>query len=246
VRLDDRHTLRLIHFGYQLENGLFWAGLDGAWERVSLGLWMKLCRRANVIMDVGANTGVYALIAARLRPDARIFAFEPLQRTFDKLQANVQLNAASIHCVNAAVSDHSGTATIYDPGDEVVYSISVNRNAYEGKPVSPVTIDTIRLDDFVQARKLEAIDLIKIDVETHEAEVLQGLGRYLREFRPALLVEIREEALAARIAELVAGLDYAYFNIDETAGVRRMATLGVSDYFNCLICSEETARSIGL
>lgn len=246
VKIDEGHSLRLCHYGYQLENGLFWAGIPGCWEKVSVELWVRLCRRADVIVDVGANTGVYALIAACLRPDARVYAFEPVRRTFEKLEANKRMNGFSIQCVNAALSDRAGMATIYDPGDEVVYSISVNKNLYEGSTVSPVEVPILRLDDFIDQHHVPKIDLLKIDVETHEPEVLRGFGRYLGEHRPALLIEIRDEAVAAGVEEQVAGLGYLYFNIDERAGVRRVDRLSASDYFNFLICTEETARELGL
>lgn len=247
VKVDEGHSFRMRHFGYPLENSLFWGGLSGSWEGVSTGLWVRLCRDANVILDIGANTGTYALLAACVRPEARVFAFEPVPRIFEKLEANRDLNGFAIEGVCAAVSDHTGTATIYDPGDEHLYSISVNKNTYEAsEKVSPVQVPVFRLDDFIDQHHLPRIDLAKVDVELHEIEVLRGFGRYLREHRPSLLIEIREEDLAARVEEQVAGLGYLYFNIDERAGVRRVDRLGPSDYFNFLLCSEETAKRIGL
>jgi FkbM family methyltransferase len=247
VKVDDNHAFRMRHFGYPLENSLFWGGLSGCWEGVSTGLWTRLCRNANLILDVGANTGTYALIAACVRPEARVIAFEPVRRIFERLESNRDLNGFSIHGVCAALSDYTGTATIYDPGDEHLYSISVNKNAYEASgTVSAVQIPVLRLDEFIEKNQLPRIDLLKVDVETHEMEVLRGYGRYLREHRPTLLIEIRDEALAAGVEALIAGMDYLYFNIDERAGVRRVDRLGPSDYFNFLICTEETARGLGL
>ena len=247
VAIDDAHSFRLRHFGYPVENGLFWGGISRCWESVSVGLWIRLSRNANVILDVGANTGVYALIAACLQPEAEVYAFEPVPRVFDRLETNRQLNGYSIHCVRAALSDHSGTAVIYDSGDEHIYSASVNRNVNEAtRPVVPVEIPILRLDDFASEHHLGKIDLVKIDVEMHEREVLRGFGRYLRDHRPTILIEIRDEDVAAGVEEQVSGLGYLYFNIDERAGVREVSRLGASDYFNFLLCSEETATSLGL
>lgn len=247
VNVDETHAFRLRHFGYPVENGLFWRGIAGCWEPVSVGLWIRLCRNARVVLDIGANTGVYALIAASLRPDARVYAFEPVQRIFERLETNRRLNGSAIHCVQTALSDHTGTAVIYDPGDEHLYSASVNRNCYEGSSrVTAVEIPVVRLDDFVDQHHLKHIDLVKIDVEMHESEVLRGFGRYLRECRPAILIEIRDEDVAARVEAQVTGLGYLYFNIDERAGVREVGRLGASDYFNFLLCTEATAAAIGL
>lgn len=247
VKVDEDHFFRMCHFGYPLENSLFWGGLSGCWEGVSTGLWVRLCREADVILDIGANTGTYALLAACVRPDAKIVAFEPVQRIFEKLEANRDLNGFGIHCVRAALSDYTGTATVYDPGDEHLYSISVNKNAYEASPnVSAVQIPVVRLDEFIEQNHLPKIDLMKVDVETHEVEVLRGYGRYLGEHRPTLLIEILDDAAAAGVEALIAGMGYCYFNIDERAGARKVDRLGKSDYFNFLICTEETAKGLGL
>jgi ribosomal protein L11 methylase PrmA len=51
-----------------VENDLFWAGYAGNWERVSLALWRDLARDARCVLDVGANSGVFALAAAAVSP----------------------------------------------------------------------------------------------------------------------------------------------------------------------------------
>ena len=42
-----------------MENELFWLGFYGGWEKKSLEIWVKLCKYANIIFDVGANSGIY-------------------------------------------------------------------------------------------------------------------------------------------------------------------------------------------
>src|ERR1700741_4140089 len=58
VKIDHKHSFKIKHYGFQLENEIFWAGLTNGWEKESIGLWVKLCGNADVIFDVGANTGV--------------------------------------------------------------------------------------------------------------------------------------------------------------------------------------------
>ena len=53
------------HFGLELENELFWAGLEGGWEKTSMSLWIKLVKASVVVLDIGANTGLNALVANR-------------------------------------------------------------------------------------------------------------------------------------------------------------------------------------
>ena len=47
---------------------------------------------SDVIFDIGANTGIFALVSGAANPKARIFAFEPVSRVFEKLKGNVALN----------------------------------------------------------------------------------------------------------------------------------------------------------
>src|SRR5688572_12744065 len=63
LKIDDKSSFKMQHYGYQVENDLFWSGLTGGWEKTSLSLWIKLCETNHTIFDIGANTGIYSLIA---------------------------------------------------------------------------------------------------------------------------------------------------------------------------------------
>ena len=66
-------------------------------------------------MDIGANTGVYSLVTKTLNPNAKVIAFEPIQRTFEKLVYNNFINNYDIICEQTALSDKDGQGYIYDP-----------------------------------------------------------------------------------------------------------------------------------
>lgn len=59
---------RIRSYANVVENDLFWAGYAKNYERASLAVWRDLCAGAETILDVGANTGVYALAAGALNP----------------------------------------------------------------------------------------------------------------------------------------------------------------------------------
>lgn len=240
-------TFRMHHYGFEIENEIFWKGLDNGWEKVSVGLWKQLCTEATVIFDIGANTGVYSLIAKTLNPEAKVFAFEPVDRVFEKLKRNADLNEYDIVCTEKAVSDFTGKAVIYDTYDAHVLSVTVNQNLQApGTRVIEKEITAITLKDFIEEQGLTRIDLMKIDVETHEAEVLDGFGEYLARFRPSMLIEILSDEVGEKIRRYVEGLDYLYFNIDENKGIRQVDSIGQSDYYNYLICSKSTAQYLKL
>ena len=237
----------MYHYGYTLENEIFWAGLENGWEKESIGLWKKLCAISTTIVDVGANTGIYALIAKTIRPDARVYAFEPVARVFDKLKKNIELNKLDISAHELALSNTNGTAVIFDLPAEHVYSVTINKNMNPpGTDVIKTNIQTVTLDSFISANRLNKIDLIKIDVETHEPEVLEGFSKHIAEFRPSMLIEVLNDETGERVEKLIGHLGYLYFNIDEKGGVRQVHKIRKSDYFNFLVCSSEVAGKIGL
>jgi FkbM family methyltransferase len=248
VPVDASHSFKVKHYGFSIENSVFWAGLTGEWEASSMKLWIQLVKDADVIFDVGANTGMYSLVAKSLRPQSRVYAFEPVRRIFEKLQYNQKLNNYDTTCLEYAASNANGTATIYDLPTDHVYSVTVNKNLNAADVhVIPTEIKTIRLDTFINEAKIEKLDLIKLDVETYEAEVIEGLGVYLEKFKPAILVEVLNDKIGSRLQQLFEGKGYLYFTINEDTGQVTLTEHIKRDIdFNFLICTEEIARKINL
>ncbi|MFN5355588.1 MAG: FkbM family methyltransferase [Bacteroidota bacterium] len=230
VAVDSERIFRMQHFGNQIENEVFWSGLRSSWERESMQLWIRLCEHAHTIIDVGANSGIYALVAKTIQPNARVLAFEPHPLFYEMLETNVRLNRIDITSVEKAVSDQNENVIIED---------------YSGKS-EHITVACTTLDAAVRAYSLDHIDLIKIDVEQHEPQVLAGFKQHLAAFKPTLLIEILTNSVAEQVYESVKDLGYLYYNIDETKGVRRTERLEKSDYYNYLLCSPETAQMLGL
>jgi len=248
VQIDDSHSFWMKHYGFELENSLFWVGLKKGWENKSLSLWIELSENADVIFDIGANTGVYSLIAKSLNPEARVFAFEPMQRVYKKLVLNNSLNAYDITCFECGISNTNGTAIVYDTPTEHIYSVTVNKNLNApSAEVIPTEIEIKRLDTIIEELGIEKIDLLKIDVETHEPEVLEGLGKYLTKYQPTILIEILSDEIGEKVEAVVQGHDYLYFNIDEKSdSIKKVERITKSDYYNYLLCSQTTAEELNL
>jgi len=247
VKIFNGVSFNIKHYGYQIENEIFWKGLNGGWEKESLGLWINLCKEAKVVFDIGANTGVYSLVAKAVNSNASVYAFEPVNRVFNKLKENTLLNSFDTVLIEKAVSNSDGTAIIYDTNAEHTYSVTVNKDlSLQGIEVFEVPIKTITLDSFIKELKIPYIDLIKIDVETHEPEVLEGFKEFLPMFRPTMLIEVLNDNVGNKIFEMIKDLDYLYFNIDEEKGIRQVSEIGKSDYYNFILCNKTIAKKLGL
>lgn len=236
------------NYGYQfhVENELFWGGIENGWEKTSTALWIALCKGSTSVFDIGANTGFYSVLAKTLEPTCAVHAFEPLPKVHQKLVRNNSLNNYNIVCSTYALSNFNGTASVFPTSLDHVYSVTVNKNLYEHKKTFEIKIHTKLLKDYIEENNIGKIDLMKIDVETHEVEVLEGMGPYLKQFAPDMLIEIQNETIAAGVTRLIEGIDYVFFNIDEVSGIKQVPQLEKSATLNFLVCKRSTAMRLNL
>jgi hypothetical protein len=117
VRVDETHAFLLCQPNrWGVETAIFWQGLEAGWEPQSVAAWVTLCRGAQVILDVGAAEGLYALIAKCLRPNATVMAFEPFGPRHRELLRNVHLNGFDIACPRVAISNFIGVSDFVADG----------------------------------------------------------------------------------------------------------------------------------
>ena len=238
-------------YGYgAIEASIFWAGLGRGWDGVTVHTWAKLCKRHRVIFDVGANGGVFSLIAKAVNPSSSVFAFEPMPRVFSQLERNRALNGFDIELVQKAVSNHDGFGNIAEPLDDLVGYAGGLDAPDPSIPSREIQVPLVKLSTFAEQKGLDRIDLIKIDVEGHEPEVIEGLGPLLKS-RPTLLFEVWNEEIGGRgklIESLLHGLDYLYFATDEKKEFHRVFDLQSRDqekfYTNFIACTEEVASHL--
>jgi len=248
VKVDKLRSFKINHHGYVVENEIFWSGLENGWEKASIALWIKLCENADTVFDIGANTGIYALIAKAINSNAQVYCFEPIPKVCEYLKENIVLNNYDIHTSQVALSDHSGKAKIFLPqGNEFEYSVTVNKNNSSDSNAKEVEIEICDMASFISTNNILNIDLMKIDVETHEVEVLNGMGEYLKKFKPTMIIEILQDDIAEKLDTLLKPLGYLYFDIDDATGkIKKMGKLAKSSYYNYLVCSPEIALKLGL
>lgn len=246
VSIDEHHRFRVISHGTFVENELFWAGFGKSWEAVSLRTWASLCRsRHGTILDIGANTGVYALAARSLAPDARVIAVEPVARVAARLRANVAMNGGTVEVVEKAISDHSGTTMLSDISSEHNYSASLEG---QGPDAIAYPVEICSLDDLLGGDWPAAVGPIKIDIERHEPAAIRGMAETLRRYRPPILIEVLDAAIGRDIESGVDGLGYDYFHIDEGKGLIPATHLAPlrDQHWNHLLCTPADFERAGL
>jgi len=231
-------SFRLFHAGTWIENTLFWEGMGASWERVSLLVWARLAERAEVVLDIGANTGVYSTLASAMNPGAKVLAFEPNPEFSRAIVKCNGLNGFKIRIHEVALSDTSGT--IEFSGYQVEPPV-MDGPLPRGWTRVPVTT----LAAVIESENLKRVDLIKCDVERHEPQVFAGMGRYLAELRPDILVEVLDDECAARLDELFRPHGYRYYTIDDPKGtIKSIPSIRKSEHWNVLVCKPETGASL--
>ena len=151
-----------------------------------------------VLFDIGANIGVVSLIAARLHPDLRVHAFEPMPENLEHLRANIQLNdlADRVTAHDVALSDCQGQATFHlDQEAGGGTSTLVSRNDATSQRSITVRTDTLAN---VAAAINATPSVVKIDVEGAEWEVIRGMQGIEPRTTRAVLIEVHGQSLTAR------------------------------------------------
>jgi FkbM family methyltransferase len=157
----------------------------GAYERGVQETFEVLLRPGDVVWDVGAHIGFFALLAARqVGEDGVVHAFEPSPTNRDRLEETLRLNnETKVRIHPFAVGRERGLRPLY--GDNSAASLSPRDG-------SAIAVECRTLDDLLA--ELGAPDLVKLDVEEAELDCLRGGRELLARVRPLLLVELHYEA----------------------------------------------------
>jgi len=154
----------------------------------------------DVFVDVGANVGLFTLIAARqVGKRGYVYAFEPSGPTFERLRENIYLNRLkNVSAFRLALSDSEGTMELLS-SKEGLDAWNSFAPPYIGEEFSGETVPARTWDTFVRENRLSGrVTMMKIDVEGWEGRVLRGAERELaRPDAPVLQVEFTDEAAQA-------------------------------------------------
>jgi FkbM family methyltransferase len=179
---------------------IYWAlhmGLE--FEPEASGIVRRLVHPGDTVVDVGANFGWYStLCAAAAGPAGKVFAFEPVPSTYQRLLENLRHNqfATRVTAVRSAVGQQQGEVTVY-VFDHLSHSCA-SLSTLDQDQYQAVSAPLIDLDSFLAAKHVENVDFLKCDVEGSELAVLQGCRKLLsKPDAPLVLVELNADTSRA-------------------------------------------------
>jgi FkbM family methyltransferase len=161
-------------------------------------------RPGDVVVDVGAQQGIFSCLAARqVGERGKVISFEPHPGNFALLTENATSNhLTSWTGYPTALGAKEGRLTLY------VAPYSVNHSVLPRAGTHGVEVACTTLDVFARNNLLDRLDLLKVDVEGAEFDVLSGAVETLRRCHPKIVMEIERPEDPQRIPALLKPLGY--------------------------------------
>ncbi len=182
-----------LFFDSELCQRIYCGGFEEA-ERAFLQVFLQ---PGDIFVDVGANVGLFTLIAAKLAGDrGHVYSFEPFTEAYQRLIGNLQLNHfTNVSCFELALSDDAARLILNVPCNGYdawgSFASPISGGALSSREVGTVKWDTFAVEHDLMSR----VTMMKIDVEGWETKVLAGGSEtFKRSDAPVLQVEFMDEA----------------------------------------------------
>lgn len=214
-----------VNLSNQIEAQIFWQGVQGG-DRGEVKLLKSLLKPRDIFFDIGANIGVFSLLAAKRLVKGEVHAFEPSTEHLSKLKQNIRMNGFRNIIVNEfGLSSSLSKKKLYIPtnGNTGKASIYAERDSQEKFLEEDITVQ--KLDDYVSRSNLKKVDILKIDVEGAELDVLDGARMTLKEHSPRILMEADADHLSKanrtfeELIDFLHDFDYSIYWIDNDSNL---------------------------
>lgn len=218
VRLPDGRSFMYAPIvGDAIGRSLYWRGIR-FWEAETVSVFYTLARKSRIVLDIGANTGAFTLLACAATEQSRIIAFEPVSDIRALLMNNVSINGWNTRCSirHEAVSNSTGTAKIHIPVcDFVPTTARLSEQGFVRSASTSIDVPMITIDSLLSSSDAQLVDLVKIDVEGCEDRVLEGMTNILTTSKPAIIVECNADGPCAAVEHILKNFHYTFFHLTD-------------------------------
>ena len=215
----EKNKLRFINVRELIANDIFYSGIFGNFEGETLRLWYEISKEVNgLVLDIGAFSGIYSLVAASANKQSSIIAFEPHPNNFDLLSKNIQLNEfANITLDNRAISNKTGKVVFYNEGrGNQPPGFTLINHPYVDPESSSISCAAISFKEYLESNHKEQIlSLVKLDIERAELIVLKDGIERIQKDQTIIFCEILDRESIFKIHSLFKKIDYVFININD-------------------------------
>ncbi|CAN0656022.1 putative FkbM family methyltransferase [Nitratireductor aquimarinus] len=196
-------------------------------EAEAFSWWFAMLNSANpgdVVVDAGAYSGIYSLMAAKVRPDTRCVAIEASSVTFGRLFSNILLNGAGslINPNHIALSTKREIVSLCHPFGVMTMSSGESlRPTYDvdhTELVAGTTLDELLMQSEAgfgpvaskasNILPIKGIAAMKIDLEGVEGDVLEHAGDVLSTYTPPILIELLTDEAMSKCSGILSKFGY--------------------------------------
>lgn len=169
--------LKIVKLDKSFLKDIFKPGASLASEKILLSV-KNYVPALNTIIDVGANSGQFAIAASKIYSSVNIYSFEALPSLLSTLENNTK-QIKNIKIFNYALGDIKGDIEFFQNDYSLASSaLEIHKNQTDLFPqtggVKKIKIKSERLDDIINEMILDSPVLLKLDVQGYEKKVLSG------------------------------------------------------------------------
>ncbi|MBU6430874.1 MAG: FkbM family methyltransferase [Patescibacteria group bacterium] len=192
----------------------------GVYEKYESDIFRSKIKQGMTIIDIGANLGYYAAIAARRAGErGLVIAFEPEPNFFKLLSKNISRNnLKNASLFEMAIADKNGKMELFLSNEN-----KGNNSLIQSENLkTSVRVKSVTLDDFITSRKIEKVDIVKMDIEGAEILAIEGMKKTLIKHKPLLFLEFSPHSIVklnrnpTDFISILSGMGYSIFEINET------------------------------
>jgi FkbM family methyltransferase len=161
----------------------------GSYESMELDILLSYDFPEDLVFwDIGANVGLYSVLIGMKYPNSRVVAFEPNIHVLSLLKQNLfQNNLTNFTIEEVALSNQVGTGELLSqesrPGAGKL-DLDYDKSKDDRK------LRVLTGEEFLKTHPALVPNLVKIDVEGHEPEVIEGMLKIIRDYKPMLTLEV--------------------------------------------------------
>jgi FkbM family methyltransferase len=151
------------------------------YDAQKLPLLLKHLKSGGIYLDIGANIGFYALhMAKHLKGYGKVYAVEADPSIFQSLAKNCAMNSFGklVTPFNLAISNCNARLNFYTHDGE--NSGAGSLTSFDHIHGKKIEVDAVTLDQFLEKEKISRVDFLKVDIEAHEFELLEGAKQALK------------------------------------------------------------------